>query len=47
VEVEGKKGDTTLTGADELYHDEAFRATINLLHFALFTSELLITSTFA
>jgi hypothetical protein len=26
VEVEGKKGDTTLTGADELYHDEAFRA---------------------
>src|SRR5271156_3459768 len=26
VEVEGRKGDTTLTGADELYHDEAFRA---------------------
>ncbi len=26
MEVEGKKGDTTLTGADELYHDEAFRA---------------------
>ena len=26
MEVEGKQGDTTLTGADELYHDEAFRA---------------------
>ena len=26
MEVEGRKGDTTLTGADELYHDEAFRA---------------------
>ena len=26
VEVEGRKGDTTLTGAVELYHDEAFRA---------------------
>jgi len=26
VEVEGRKGDTTLTGADELYDDEAFRA---------------------
>jgi len=26
MEVEGRKGDTILTGADELYHDEAFRA---------------------
>jgi hypothetical protein len=26
MEVEGRKGDTILTGADELYHDEEFRA---------------------
>jgi hypothetical protein len=26
MEVEGRKGDTILTGADELCHDEAFRA---------------------
>jgi hypothetical protein len=26
MEVKGRKGDTILTGADELYHDEAFRA---------------------
>jgi hypothetical protein len=26
MEVEGRKGDTILTGADELYHDEAVRA---------------------
>ena len=26
MEVEGRKGDTILKGADELYHDEAFRA---------------------
>jgi hypothetical protein len=26
MEVEGRKGDTILTGADEMYHDEAFRA---------------------
>jgi hypothetical protein len=26
MEVEGRKGDTILTGTNELYHDEAFRA---------------------
>ena len=29
MEVEGRKGDTILTGADELYHDEAFRAKVS------------------